>query len=89
MNEESPPKRYPLSDALRERLNTTFTYHKPNSDQPERYTAIRDKAKELAVLICVTTPPSREQSIALTKLEEVSMFANAAIARNEARAAQR
>jgi hypothetical protein len=29
------------------------------------------------------TPVSREQSLALTHLEEVVMFANAAIARNE------
>ena len=29
------------------------------------------------------TPPSREQSLALTALEECVMWANAAIARNE------
>ena len=28
-----------------------FTYHKPFGSQPERYTAIRAKAKELAYLI--------------------------------------
>lgn len=75
--------KYPISEALQKRLLNTFTYHKPQEDQPERYTALRDKAKELAILICEMTPPSREQSLALTKLEEVSMQANAAIARHE------
>jgi hypothetical protein len=60
-----------------------FTYHKPFGSQPERYVAIRDKAKELAYLILNACPGSRERSLALTKLEEASMWANASIARNE------
>jgi Fe-S cluster biosynthesis and repair protein YggX len=81
--DELPMPKYEINEALQKRLENTFTYHLPQEDQPERYTALRDKAKELAILICETTPPSREQSLALTKLEEVSMHANAAIARNE------
>lgn len=80
--EDNMPK-YPITEAFQARLDNTFTYHTPQADQPERYTALRDKSKELAILICEMTPPSREQSNALTKLEEVSMHANAAIARNE------
>jgi hypothetical protein len=67
---------------LRE-IETRFTYHKPRGDQPERYVALRDKAKELASMIDELTPESREQSIAFTKLEEAVMWANAAIARRE------
>ena len=57
-------------------------YHAPKEGQPAKYTAIREKAKELAYLIDELCPESRERSLAITKLEEVSMWANASIARN-------
>jgi len=69
--------------AVRARIENDFTYHAPQPGQPERYTALREKAKELALLIVELTPASREQSLALTQLETAIMFANAAIARNE------
>jgi hypothetical protein len=59
-----------------------FKYHAPKAGQPEKYEAIREKAKELAYLIEELAPNSRERSVALTKLEESMMWANAAIARN-------
>jgi hypothetical protein len=52
-------------------------------DQPERYTALRDQAHQLALSVVNMTPPGREQALALTKLEEAVFFANAAIARGE------
>ena len=61
----------------------TFKYHAPKEGQPERYTRIRDKAGELAHLLVTNCPPSRELSLALTKLQEASMWANASIACNE------
>lgn len=64
-------------------LNVRFTYHKPKDGQAERYVSIRDKAKELAVHIVENSPASREQSLAITALEEAVMWANAAIARRE------
>jgi hypothetical protein len=64
-------------------LDIVYTYHPPKGTQPERYIRIRDEAKSLAALILALTPTSREQSLALTKLEEVVMWANSAIARNE------
>ena len=66
-----------------QRIENNFVYHEPKADQPDRYVRLRAKAKELAYLIEELTPQSREQSLALTKLEEASMWANAAIARNE------
>lgn len=66
-------------------LETRFSYHSPIGDQPERYVRIRNEARNLADLICSKTPKCREQSIALTKLEEVVMWANAAIARRESK----
>ena len=60
-----------------------YRYHEPKHDQPGRYSIIRDRAKSLARIIDENTPASREQSLALTKLEEAVFWANAAIARNE------
>jgi hypothetical protein len=64
-------------------IESKFTYHAPKGDQVERYQKIRDAAKELAYTVLELTPPSREQSLFITKLEESIMWANAAIARNE------
>jgi len=62
-------------------IENRFTYHPPKPGQPEIYTAIRDKAKELAVMLDINCPDSREKSVALTKLEEAVMWANASVAR--------
>lgn len=64
-------------------VDNIFQYHAPHGDQAERYIALREKAKELAVLIQGSTPDSREQSVALTNLQQCVMWANAAIAINE------
>ena len=64
-------------------LNTRFSYHPPKSDQPERYETIRAFGKQLAELVDTECPESREKSLALTKIEEAVMWANAAIARRE------
>ncbi len=72
-----------MDEPLRKRIERNFTHHPPKGDQLERYTSIRTHAKVLAQCIAELTPASREQSVAFTKLDEVVMFANAAIARNE------
>lgn len=60
-----------------------FVYHSPKDSQPERYQRIRKAAGELAHLLVTNCPRSRELSVAMTKLEEASFWANASIARNE------
>ena len=64
-------------------LATNFLYHAPKDDQPARYELIRGRCKFLAEALIGFVPPSRELSLALTKLEEVCFWANAGIARNE------
>lgn len=76
-------KQYPLTSELEKRLENDYTYHAPHSEQQERYVLLRSECLRLALLIAQCTPASREQSLALTHLEEVNMYANAAIARNE------
>lgn len=69
-----------IENELRQRIENDFTYHLPFSNQVDRYTKLREKAKEYALLILELTPVSREQAIALTELETATFFANAAIA---------
>lgn len=64
------------------KIDNAFTYHAPKEGQPEKYQVIRDSAKGLAYLIDEVVPDSREKSLAITKLEECVMWANAGIARN-------
>lgn len=66
-----------------QQIENSFTYHAPRGDQAARYVDLRDRAKKLALLIWECTPSSREQSLAITKLEECIMWANKAIACNE------
>ena len=63
-------------------IENNFTYHAPDSEKQAKYIDIRNTAKTLAYLILNTVPSSREQAVAMTKLEEVVMWANAGIARN-------
>jgi hypothetical protein len=81
-NATTGPKYIPNETDL-EVLADNFTYHAPKDDQPERYENLRREAKALALRIMGSCPPSRERSLALTKLEESTMWANASIARNE------
>lgn len=71
-------------------LENRFTYHPPDKDkvvtgldQGERYETLRNHGHQFAKLIEALTPSSREQSLAITKLEECIFWANASIARNE------
>lgn len=68
-------------------VDNVFTYHAPLPGQPERYTALRAKAKELAQLCLDSCPDSRERAVALTDLETSVFWMNASIARNEKGAA--
>lgn len=70
-----------LPDTWAEELDTRFTWHPPKEGQPERYTLLRAGARKLAGLVITQVPDSRERSVALTKIEEAVMWANAAIAR--------
>jgi len=64
------------------RLHNSFTYHSPKPGQNALYEEIRSTALKFAILIHTTCPPSREKSLAITKLEEAVMWANKSIACN-------
>jgi hypothetical protein len=67
-------------------LDNWFTYHPPKGDQSFRYAGVRAGGRHLADVISDLTPPgSPEREQALAKVREAVMWANAAIACNEAR----
>ena len=65
-----------------EAIKNNFTYHKPTPEKTGNYELIRAEAKQLAHHLAGMCPPSRELSLAITKLEECIMWANASIACN-------
>jgi hypothetical protein len=64
-------------------LDKRFKYHAPKGDQASRYEAIRQYGRNFAEELDCRCPDSREKSLALTKLQEAIMWANASIACNE------
>lgn len=64
----------------KEEIKEIFTYHPAKVGQVEKYQAIREMALSLALLIEEICPQSREKSLAIARLQEASMFANASIA---------
>ena len=63
-------------------LQKKFTHHTPVGDQPTRYVIVREALMAAAAVVLEQSVPSREQSLALTKLEEAMFWANEGIARN-------
>lgn len=66
-----------------DRLKNNIAHHAPHDDQAQKYGQNRSGATEFGLMLLTNCPPSRELSLALTKLEETLFWANAAIARNE------
>jgi len=62
-------------------LEIRFKFHAADAAKAERHRDVRQKCYALAEFLCKECPASRELSIALTKVEEVMLWANAAIAR--------
>ena len=65
------------------KLEWDFGYHKPETTEKEnQHELIRSQCLFLARQINDLLPDCREKSLAITKLEEVVFWSNAAIARN-------
>jgi hypothetical protein len=64
-------------------LDNIYTYHPATDLQQNLYENLREYGKKLADVILELCPPdSRERKIALMKVEEAVMWANASIARS-------
>lgn len=57
-----------------------FMYHAPNEVQIAQYLVIREKGKELADTIMLNCPESADRTVAIRKVREAVMTANASIA---------
>lgn len=73
----------PDPQSLKDQWHFNLTNHKPHESTLKRIEGLRSAGKAMADAIIDMTPASREQSLALTHLEQMTMYAVAAIARNE------
>jgi len=64
-----------------EQLRWNLTNHRPTDAAIDDIEVLRAAAISFGELILLSTPPSREQSLALTSLEQATMWAVASIAR--------
>lgn len=69
--------------SLHERVARDYHRRRFNADQLDRSTTIHELAEALAHAIVASSPVGREQSLALTHLEEAVFYHTAAIARGE------
>lgn len=63
-----------------EELKNRFLYHPPGPGARELHEDVSKATLEMARVIVQTTQSSRQQAVALTKLEETRMWWNAAVA---------
>lgn len=68
-----------------EYVRKAFTYHAPDDRAKEAHSVMRECSRYIALQVMRWVPEGRERSLALTKIEEAMMWANAGIARNGAR----
>lgn len=61
------------------KIEQTFTFHPPDSEQSTRFAKIRAMAKDMGLMLDTLCPSGREKSISITKLEESVMWALKAI----------
>jgi hypothetical protein len=65
-------------------IERRFTHHPPNAVKINAHENIRATARRYAEDLNLWLPEGREKSLAITHLEEVVFWSNAAIARQEA-----
>jgi hypothetical protein len=71
-------------ELVRSQINHNFNFHPATTEEKRNeHGSIREECRGLANFIVSKVDPSRERSLALTKLEEVMFWANAGIARNQ------
>ena len=65
-------------------INNRFSFHQatPENNKGATHDSIRGECLALASTLNVLLPEGREKSLAITHLEEVMMWSNAAVARS-------
>jgi hypothetical protein len=62
-------------------IEKRFAYHAPDPEKIEKHEHVRSECRKLAYYLNELLPEGREKSLVVTHLEDVMMWANAAIAR--------
>ena len=65
---------------MEDEIHSKFTYHPPTESQIPVYKELRERFRDLAYFMADVCPESDELKLALDRLREASMWANAAIA---------
>lgn len=76
-------KIYVPSNQITDQISKTYASYSPTESQNDKFADLADAFEDLALEVSKLTPPSREQSIVLTKLEEAYFFAISSIMKNE------
>lgn len=77
-----PPSGKGPTDVTNEDIDRRFDHHPPSSQaKADLHAKLRANCKAAALAFTEELPPSRELSLAITKLEEAMFWANAALAR--------
>lgn len=63
-------------------LQHRFEYHAPDEAKKKTHELIRRVMLGAATAVAEQVPPGREQSLAITHLEDAMMWANAGVARS-------
>lgn len=63
-------------------IENRFTYHPPSEERVVKHIQIREHGKAIVELLNEMVPDGREKSLAITKIEEAIMWANAGLARS-------
>lgn len=66
-----------------EELENRFAFHAATTEEKRNeHTSVRQNCLQLALFLNEKLPEGREKALAITHLEEVMLWGNAAIARN-------
>ncbi|MDT2262406.1 hypothetical protein P7H12_00265 [Paenibacillus larvae] len=68
---------------MHQQIENSFKYHSPKPDSPENIQNYEKRRKNLYVRLMKFARTAGKKSLAITNLEQVVVWANASIARNE------
>lgn len=79
---ETVPVAQRVRDDMQARVENDYAFHLADEATEMKHDLVRAKCGELALFILHSVPAGREKALALTKVEEAMLWANASIARN-------
>lgn len=82
MAEQSEPQAITEALSRLKWIRERTEYHEPSEAAKRNHMSIRECIASMMEVVVRRVPDGREQSLALTKLEEALFWANAGIARN-------